>query len=313
MIRAAGIGFRCASRSFGGDPLTWEKDGRNWPNRPASRFIRAGGLTWHVQQMGQGPVVFLVHGTGASTHSWRDLAPLLAAQFTVVAPDLPGHGFTEMPGPGGLSLPGMATALGALLNALDMQPAIVAGHSAGAAILARMCLENRIAPKALISLNGAFLPLRGVPAHIFSPIAKLLTSFSLMPWLFARMAAKPGVVERLIADTGSKLDAGGLGLYRQLVANPGHVGATLGMMANWDLEPIERQIGDLKPALVLVVGDNDRTISPREAKRIQLLAPKAEIISLPGLGHLAHEERPSDIAEIVERYAAEEPRKGRPG
>ena len=313
MIRAAGLGFGCASRSFGANPLTWETDGRNWPNRQASRFIDAGGLRWHVQQMGQGPVVFLIHGTGASTHSWRDLAPLLAAHFTVVAPDLPGHGFTEMPGPGGLSLPGMATALSALLDALDMQPAMVAGHSAGAAILARMCLDNRIAPKTLISLNGAFLPLRGVPAHIFSPIAKLLTSFSLMPWLFARMAAKPGVVERLIADTGSKLDGAGLALYRQLVGNPGHVGATLGMMANWELEPIERQLSELKPALVLVVGDNDRTISPREAKRIQSLVPKAEIVSLPGLGHLAHEERPPDIVEIVQRYAAEAPRKRRRG
>jgi magnesium chelatase accessory protein len=313
MIRAARLGFPCASRAFGGDALTWERDGRDWPNRDSSRFVKAGGLTWHVQQMGQGPVIFLVHGTGASTHSWRDLAPLLAAHFTVVATDLPGHGFTQTPGPGGLSLPAMATALSALLNALDMRPALVIGHSAGAAILARMCLDDRIAPKALISLNGAFLPLRGVPAHIFSPIAKLLTSFSLMPWLFARMAAKPGVVERLIADTGSKLDDGGLELYRQLVSNPRHVGATLGMMANWELEPIERQLGQLEPALVLVVGDNDRTISPHEAKRIQSLVPKAEIVSLPGLGHLAHEERPSEIAEIVGRYAADGTRKRRRG
>ena len=77
--------------------LNWERDGRDWPNRASSRFVDAGGLRWHVQVMGEGPVVLLIHGTGASTHSFRALAPLLAPHFTVVVPDLPGHGFTDAP------------------------------------------------------------------------------------------------------------------------------------------------------------------------------------------------------------------------
>jgi magnesium chelatase accessory protein len=98
----------------------WERDGRDWPNREASRFVEAGGLRWHVQRMGGGPVALLVHGTGAATHSWRDFAPLLARKgFAVVAPDLPGHGFTGTPAaPEGLSLPGMADGLAALLATL---------------------------------------------------------------------------------------------------------------------------------------------------------------------------------------------------
>ncbi|NBQ74895.1 MAG: alpha/beta hydrolase, partial [Acetobacteraceae bacterium] len=61
-----------------GETPSWEKDGRDWPNRTASRFVEAGGLNWHVQLMGQGPCLLLLHGTAAATHSWRDLAPLLA-------------------------------------------------------------------------------------------------------------------------------------------------------------------------------------------------------------------------------------------
>ena len=79
--------------------LDWDRDGQNWPHRQASRFVEAGGIRWHVQIMGQGPVMLLLHGTGAASHSWRDIMPLLAAQFTVVVPDLPGHGFTRAPGP----------------------------------------------------------------------------------------------------------------------------------------------------------------------------------------------------------------------
>src|SRR3954465_15975067 len=77
--------------------LSWDRDGRDWPHREASRFIEAAGLRWHVQIMGQGPAALLLHGTGASTHSFLDLAPLLARRFTVVMPDLPGHGFTATP------------------------------------------------------------------------------------------------------------------------------------------------------------------------------------------------------------------------
>ena len=59
----------------------WERDGRDWPNREASRFVHAAGLRWHVQVMGSGPVVLLLHGTGAATHSWRDLMPKLAERW----------------------------------------------------------------------------------------------------------------------------------------------------------------------------------------------------------------------------------------
>src|SRR5206468_2126887 len=62
----------------------------DWPNRAASLAVEAGGLRWHVQRAGHGPVLLLLHGTGAATHTWRDLLPLLATDFTVVAPDLPG-------------------------------------------------------------------------------------------------------------------------------------------------------------------------------------------------------------------------------
>ena len=81
--------------------------GEDWPQpEPPAAFVLAGGLRWHVQVMGQEggvdpaqrrPVILLLHGMGASTHSWRDLAPLLASGYTLVAPDLPGHGFTGHP------------------------------------------------------------------------------------------------------------------------------------------------------------------------------------------------------------------------
>lgn len=284
--------------------LVWSRDGSDWPNREASAFVEAAGFRWHVQQMGAGEALLLLHGTGAATHSWRGLAPILAQQFTVIAPDLPGHGFTQSPPAHRLSLPGMASDVGQLLHKLGVKPRIVVGHSAGAAILARMCLNGKIAPRLLVSLNGAFMPFGGVANRLISPLTQLLVKNPLVPRAFAWQASNVGAVERLIQNTGSTIDARGIALYRKLVRSPAHVAAALRMMANWRLEPLLHDLPRLTTTLLLVAADNDRSISPDVARQVREVYPQALIERLPGLGHLAHEEQPRLIADLILRYAA---------
>jgi magnesium chelatase accessory protein len=286
------------------DAPVWERDGRDWPNRSASRFVQAAGIRWHIQEMGSGPLLLLVHGTGAATHSWRGLMPLLAQRFTVLAMDLPGHGFTEtLPGDG-LSLPGMARALTELLRTLDARPEVVVGHSAGAAILIRMCLDGAIAPRLLVSLNGALLPLLGVPGHLFSPIAKLMVAFPMATRLFAWRAADRRAVAQMLRSTGSSLDAEGVEMYSRLARTSGHTSSALRMMASWDLRRLERELPRLQTPLILVAASNDRTIPASDAVRVHRLVPAARLVPLPHLGHLAHEERPDLVAEIIFEAAA---------
>ncbi len=299
--------FEPISNLLGHDALVWERDGRDWPNREASRFVRAGGLRWHVQELGRGPALLLVHGTGAATHSWRDLAPRLAEHFTVVAPDLPGHGFSERPSLRGLSLPGMSRSLGELLRVLGRRPILAMGHSAGAAIVCRMGLDGELAPRRLVSLNGALLPPPGFAGHVFSPLAKLLVTNPLVPRLAAWRALDPAVVDGLLRSTGSRLDAAGHRFYRRLSRSPAHVAATLRMMAVWDLEGLARDLPRLERPLVLAVGTRDGFVPPSEAERVQALVPAAQRVALPGLGHLAHEERPDVVADLLVRLADESP------
>ena len=284
--------------------LAWSRDGGDWPNREASSFVEAAGIRWHVQKMGQGAPLLLIHGTGAATHSWRGLMPILAQQFTIIAPDLPGHGFTQTPPSHRLSLPGMASDLSQLLRVLKAKPEIVAGHSAGAAILARMCLDGTIAPKVLVSLNGAFLPFGGVANHLLSPLARLLVMNPFVPRAFAWQASHAGAVERLIQNTGSNIDAQGIAHYRKLVCSPTHVAAALRMMANWRLEPLLHDLPRLTTVLLLVVAEGDRSVSPDVARQVRKIYSQAIIERLPCLGHLAHEEQPQGIADLIMRYAS---------
>lgn len=274
-----------------------------WPHREASRIVRAAGLDWHVQVAGAGPVLLLVHGTGAATHSWRGMLPLLARHFTVVAPDLPGHGWTQAPAAARQSLPGMAASLGALLTMMNLRPAAAVGHSAGAAILARMALDGMPSLRALVSLNGAFVPLQGAAGQMFSPLARLLVGLPGLPQLFARRARDPAVVRRLLDATGSALDAEGVRLYGEVVRRPGHAAAALAMMAHWDLRPLLADLPRLRVPLLLVAGTGDRTVPPSQSATVRDLVPGAVLASLPGLGHLAHEERPAEVAALVEDFA----------
>jgi len=281
------------------DRPDWSRDGADWPNREASRFVTAGGLHWHVQVMGSGPVLLLLHGTAAATHSWRALGPLLAQHYTVVAPDLPGHGFTSAPSGHRLSLPGMARAVAELLAAMDIRPDLVAGHSAGAAILLRLALDGAIAPRAVIGLNAALLPLGERHAEFFTSAARLLVGLPFVPRLFAWRASQTAVAERLLRDTGSRIEPRGVALYARLFRHAGHIGAALRMMANWDLKPLLRDLPRLAPELLLVVGEDDKAVPPAQAERVRAILPAARILRLPGLGHLAHEEAPDRIAEII--------------
>lgn len=277
----------------------WATDGADWPNREASRFVNAGGLRWHVQTAGAGPVLLLLHGTGASTHSWRELLPLLARQFTVVAPDLPGHAFTDPLPAARLSLQGMADAHAALLDALQLAPQFAVGHSAGAAIGVQMALDRHLAPAGIVSLNGALLPFRGWAGVLFAPMARMMTMTPLVATLFARRARDPAAVARLVASTGSELEPPGLALYQRLLRARSHVAGALNMMANWDLAPLAARLQQLKAPLVLVAGENDGTVNPAEAARLHALLPGSRLHAMKGLGHLAHEEAPRLVANLI--------------
>lgn len=278
--------------------LDWNTDGADWPNREASRFVTAAGLRWHVQVMGEGPALLLLHGTGASTHSWRDVMPKLAQHFTVIAPDLPGHAFSNPAPKQSLSLPGMAAAVAMLLRELGFSPVRAVGHSAGAAILVRMAVERLYAPADIVSFNGAFFPVSGVAGQFFSPLAKAVAGASLIQKMFARMADRKAV-DRLLRDTGSVLDERGIALYQRLFSNEGHVAGTLGMMAAWDLHWVPQDLRNLGVPLHLVRALKDRTIKPADADKVAKLAPATTIIDMPGLGHLAHEEDPASAAAII--------------
>lgn len=275
----------------------------DWPAREFSRFADIAGLHWHYQRRGSGTSVLLLHGTGASSHSWVPVAPLLEQDFELLAVDLPGQGFTALGSARQSSLAGMARAVTELLRHLGFVPQLIIGHSAGAAVAATLCLHGVCNPQSVISVNGAMLPFGRAAAPVFSRAARVLASLPVLPQLVALHAVPRKPVERMLRQTGSALAPEMVRCYRELLGDANHVAGTLRMMANWDLHQLERNLDRLEPALQLLVGTNDLVVPPAQADLLLQRVPGATLIRADGLGHLAHEEHPEWLAEVVRDIA----------
>lgn len=278
--------------------LEWDIDGLDWPHRSASRFVTAGGMRWHVQLEGHGPAVLLLHGTGAASHSWRHLMPLLTSRYTVIVPDLPGHGFSSPPARHDYSLEGYARGIAALLAELRVSPAIVAGNSAGAAVAVRYALDTARPPARIIGINAALLPLAGLSGWLFPPLARIAAASPFVAHVVARSARDPRAVERMIEGTGSRLEPAGIALYRKLLASPAHVEAVLRMMSQWRLERFAGELGRLQAPLLLVTGLADRIVPPVTAESVRRLVPHTRLAEIPRRGHLVHEEDAAAVADF---------------
>jgi magnesium chelatase accessory protein len=286
--------------------LDWNREGRIWPHREASAFVPSGGATWHVQRMGPpgAPQVLLLHGTGASVHSWRDVMPRLAEHHDVIAIDLPRHAFTSGHSVEDTALARMADKVAGLVADLGLDPALVAGHSAGTALAIQLALEHGYGGP-IVGLNSALRPFPGPAAQVFPALAKALFVNPLVPRIFSATTTLPGEAKRFLKrSTGSRIDETGLACYSALLRNPRHAKGALAMMANWDLPRLRPRLGSVENPVLLVHSDKDAAIPLDWTREAAGWLPNATLKVMEGLGHLAHEEEPDRAAALIRDFAA---------
>lgn len=271
----------------------------DWPHRRHSQQIALDGMVWHVQRIGAGPVLLLLHGTGGSTHSWASVIDRLQRTHRLVVVDLPGHGFTSSPvDPTGFTIAGMAHGVGRLLHTLGVTPHRAAGHSAGMPVLMQMARLGLIAPDRLIGVNPALIPPPASYTRLLAPLLSALVEPAPVARGGAWLASATRLIEWMLATSGSRLTPAQLARYRWLCERPTHVHAALTMMARWDLPTLLRDVADLSVPLHIVAGQRDRWVPPRPLAEVVATLPHATFQSLPG-GHLLPEEHPDQVAEVL--------------
>ncbi|NNE51690.1 MAG: alpha/beta fold hydrolase, partial [Sulfitobacter sp.] len=278
--------------------MDWARHGADWPLSDHSRFVEVRPHRWHVQEMGKGPLLLLIHGAGGATQSWRHFMPLLSRHYRCIAMDLPGQGFTRSGAQGRCGLRPMAADIVALCEDQGWQPAALIGHSAGAAIALQMARGMDPAPP-VIGLNAALGNFKGLAGLLFPLMAKALYMAPFVARLFTASAGNPQSVVRLIEGTGSHLSHEDLRWYRTLVGDEMHVDGTLAMMAQWNLDPLLRTLPRHPSPTLLITGASDKAVPPDTSQKAASRMPDGKALSLPGLGHLAHEEAAAVVLEPV--------------
>ena len=272
----------------------------SWPLSDHSRQVRSRPHDWHVQEMGTGPDLLLLHGTGASTHSWRGLMPRLAQRHRVLAIDLPGHGFTRLGSRMRSGLEQMADDIAALARTQGWAPQAIIGHSAGTAIALR--LAARLGTDRVIGINPALEPFQGLAGVMFPMAARMMALTPGMVEMLAWNMAQPGRVVPLLAGTGSDIPASGMNLYARLFRDKAHVQGALLMMAQWKLDGLQADLPRLDTRCLFLTGGNDRMVPPVAAVHAADRMRRAEVRSLDGYGHLVHEEAPDTVAALIESW-----------
>jgi pimeloyl-ACP methyl ester carboxylesterase len=125
------------------------------PRVSPTKQIELHGQAVTYRQMGSGPALVLIHGITSSSRTWRQVMPTLAEHYTVIAPDLLGHGRSAKPR-GDYSLGAYASGVRDLLVALDIPRATVVGHSLGGGIALQFAYQfpERVERLALVDSGG---------------------------------------------------------------------------------------------------------------------------------------------------------------
>lgn len=275
---------------------------------PRGRFIDVNGLRVHYLEKGEGPPVVLLHGNGMDAEDFvaSGLFDLLARSHRVIAFDRPGFGYTER-SPGHRWTPSaQAALLREAFDVLDIDDAVVIGHSFGASVATALAIDAPEAVRGLILLGGYFYPtprldtllgLQGVPV-----IGKLIGN-SITPLatrLLARFSARRMFAPHAVSPKFEAL------VPRAMRARPSQVAASSsdsGLMVPGVFK-MRRHYWEILQPTTIFTGDADRIVDPgRQSMRLHREIAHSDLRILPRVGHMLHYAAARKIAVVAGQYS----------
>ncbi len=283
---------------------------REWPNRQYSESQSVSGLNWHFQ-ISRHPgksaqTILLIHGTGSSTHSWEKIFPILAKDHTVIAIDLPGHGFTQGAKKSNLHIDEIAKSLLELLKTINFPKInVMIGHSAGVNCSLALSLLCQSPPEIIIGLNPSFVPPPSLYSFFVGPLINPIVTSGFIASFLANTIPLTGMIDKLLDSTNSILTEQQRVPYRLLFKEQSHIYGSMNFMAASNIPELLAKSTKLKSNYIFLVSAQDPWV-PQNAllPMIKKFFPTAKTYIETG-GHLFHEENtPRAIAIIQESLAS---------
>ena len=271
------------------------------------RHTRIHGHDVGYRMAGDGPVILLVHGMAGSSRTWLEVMKILARDYTVIAPDLLGHGESAKP-TGDYSLGAYASGLRDLLvGTLGIESATLVGQSLGGGVVMQLAYQHpELCQRLVLAASG------GLGREV-SWVLRALTlpgAEYVMPPLFPRAARQAGdKVMRFFRDRGVRAPhvAEMWQAYASLTETPNRHAFIRTLRAVIDpggqtVSARDRLYLAAAVPTLIVWGDQDEVIPVAHAHATHELLPASRLEIFEGAGHFLHVEQPLRFAEVLRDF-----------
>jgi len=257
-------------------------------------------------QAGAGPVLLLVHGMGGGYENWRDVIGPLARRYTVVAPDLPGHG-ASAPGNGDYSIGALAAGLRDLLLALGHDRATLVGHSLGGGIAMQLSYQfpelaerlvlvssGGLGPEVSLILRAAALPGSELWINASARTASLVGPAVARGLAAVRFHPSPDIAE-VARGYASLADAGRRAAFLATLRSVINVGGQR-------IDASDRLYLTAGLPTLIVWGARDPVIPVSHGERAHAAIVGSRLEVFDGVGHIPQLEAPARFVAVLERF-----------
>ena len=261
---------------------------------PSSSFISIDGINVHYRDVGKGEAILLIHGTGASLHTWEKWIDILSPGYRVISFDLPGFGLTGPDPNHNYQISRYTAILDSLMVKLKVDSFHIAGNSLGGLVAWRYTTQF---PQKILTLNlidAAGLPQPGKKPPFIFQLAKLPILSTLMQKVTPKSIIENSMLDVYKNDqlvTEKLIDR-----YFELSLREGNRTAFVKRMSQLN-EKLD--INDLKKITAPVLiqwGKDDRWIPLVKGYEFKKIIPKAEL-KIYNSGHVPMEENPMETVK----------------
>ena len=277
------------------------------------RFRAVHGYRRAYRMGGSGPALLLLHGISDESSTWLPVMGALAEHFTVVAPDLLGHGGSDKPR-ADYSVAAFSNGMRDLLDVLDIDSATVVGHSLGGGVAAQLAYQypERVDRLVLVSTGGVAREVSPVLRLAAAPLAEL----GLWPLRLPGSTAAARAALRVLGALGHDLGQDANEVARVLDGLPD--AASRGAFTRTLRAVVDRRgqlvtmldrayLAEHMPVLIMW-GDRDGIIPVEHAALAHAAMPDSRLSIYEGAGHFPHHADPDRfVAEVVDFVATTEP------
>jgi len=278
---------------------------------PDSRFIAIRNVDVHYKIEGKGDnVLIFLHGFGASTFTWHKVIKPLSKNYTLIAYDRTGFGYSSRPMPGEwsgespYSQESQVEQIVALMDALGVDKAVLVGNSAGGVTAALTTLKYPERIKALILVGAAIF--KGGPPDWLAPLIRIPQVKRLGHLLIRKYYTNFFEIARKLAwHDPSKQTEEILAGYRKPMRARDWDRALWEFALAYKSSSLKERLSDIKVPVLVITGEDDRIVPPEASEKIARKIPNAELAVISNTGHLPHEEAPEEFLEVVNNFLKE--------